>query len=120
MSRQPHLPAMMFALLLVVILTGCGADAQDSRELERFGLETDTSQRLVEIDEFVSGGPGKDDIPALTDPLFDDLADSSIPDDVDGVLVEIGADARFYPYNVMVWHEIANDLVDGRPIAVTF
>lgn len=88
--------------------------------MERFGLATDTSKRSVELDEFLSGGPPKDGIPALTEPKFDELGDSTVPDDVYGVLVEIGGDSRFYPYNVMVWHEIVNDIVGGRPIAVTF
>jgi hypothetical protein len=117
--------AVAAALLFVA---GCSADepaveqgsGAESREFERFGLATDTSTRLVELDEFISGGPPKDGIPALTDPRFDDLADSTIPDDVYGVLVEIGDEVRFYPYNVLVWHEIVNEVVGGRPIAVTF
>jgi hypothetical protein len=96
-----------------------GAEAE-SRELERFGLATDTSKRTAELDEFLSGGPPKDGIPALTGPEFVPLEESGIPDDIDGVLVEVGDDVRFYPYNIMVWHEIANDVVGGRPIAVTF
>jgi hypothetical protein len=107
-----------------LVLAGCGSGettaTDGERALERYGLATDTSKRLVEIDEFVSGGPAKDGIPALTDPLFDTLEKSEIPDDVDGVLVEIGADVRFYPYNVLVWHEIVNNVVGGTPVAVTF
>ncbi len=113
----------------VVLLGGCGvSDApeerteaeEEAREFERFDLATDTSKRIVELDEFISGGPPKDGIPALTDPLFDALDESTIPDDVFGVLVEIDDDVRFYPYNVLVWHEIVNEVVGGRAIAVTF
>ena len=118
-------------LLLGTALAGVGCASNDStpddsgaeaeaREMERFGLATDTSKRTVELDEFLSGGPPKDGIPALTGPEFVPLEESGIPDDIDGVLVEIGDDVRFYPYNIMVWHEIANDDVGGRPIAVTF
>jgi hypothetical protein len=107
---------------------GCSADEstvgpgpeEGSREFERFGLATDTSKRLVELDEFLSGGPPKDGIPALTDPGFETLGGSTIPDDVYGVLVEIEDDVRFYPYNILVWHEIINEVVGGTPIAVTF
>ena len=28
--------------------------------------------------------------------------------------------SRFYPYSIIVWHEIVNDTFDGIPIAVTF
>jgi hypothetical protein len=116
-------------LLLGIMLAGIGCASSDpeapraeaeSRELERFGLATDTSKRTVELDEFLSGGPPKDGIPALTEPDVIPLEESGTPDDIDGVLVEIGDDVRFYPYNIMVWHEIVNDVVGGRPIAVTF
>lgn len=112
----------------VLLVAGCSTDesgvgsepGEGSREFELFGLATDTSRRLVELDEFLSGGPPKDGIPALTDPLLETLDETTIPDDVYGVLVEIDGDARFYPYNILVWHEIANEVAGGRPIAVTF
>ncbi len=89
-------------------------------DLSAFDLATDTSRSLIDIDELVSGGPGKDDIPALSDPEFVALDESTIPDDVDGVLVERSGEKRFYPHNIMVWHEIADDEIDGEPYAVTF
>lgn len=36
------------------------------------------------------------------------------------MLVEIGGDARTYPIQILIWHEIANDTVGGVPVAVTF
>lgn len=118
---------ILFILLIPVGLTACAGQPGDpegsSSDAQAFmerGLRTETSSRTVELDEFVGGGPGKDDIPALTDPDFIELAESSIPDDVRGVLVEIGGEKRFYPYNVMVWHEVANDEIAGTPVAVTF
>jgi len=36
------------------------------------------------------------------------------------VIVEVGDDARAYPIQVLMWHEIANDTVGGLPLAVTF
>jgi hypothetical protein len=129
MSRAKIRVAVTLLLGTMLASSGCaasdsppddpGAEAE-SRELERFALTTDTSKRTVELDEFLSGGPPKDGIPALTEPDFVPLEESGIPDDIDGVLVEIGDDVRFYPYNIMVWHEIANDVVGDRPVAVTF
>ena len=29
-------------------------------------------------------------------------------------------DVRAYPLQIMMWHEIVNDTVDGIPVAVTF
>jgi len=32
----------------------------------------------------------------------------------------VGARARAYPVQILVWHEIANDVLGGRPLAVTY
>jgi Protein of unknown function (DUF3179) len=34
--------------------------------------------------------------------------------------LEINGDARAYPLAILMWHEIANDVVGGVPVAVTF
>ncbi len=36
------------------------------------------------------------------------------------ISLDFGGDARAYPLRVMMWHEIVNDMVDGRPVAVTY
>ncbi|MWG35769.1 DUF3179 domain-containing protein [Halomarina oriensis] len=68
----------------------------------------------------VSGGPGKDGIPAIDEPRFVDATAPAL-DDGDVVFgVEIDGDARAYPQDVLVWHEIVNDTVGGRPVSVTY
>ena len=70
--------------------------------------------------QIVSGGPGKDGIPALTNPSF--IAASAVeylgPNDlVLGVVVN--GEARAYPHNIGWWHEIVNDVIGGKPICAT-
>jgi len=36
------------------------------------------------------------------------------------VLFESGGDARAYPLQILVWHEIVNDVVGGEPVLITF
>jgi hypothetical protein len=36
------------------------------------------------------------------------------------IALEINGDARAYPLAILTWHEIANDVVGGVPVAVTF
>jgi len=74
----------------------------------------------VDISTILPGGPGKDGIPALVNPAFELVADVSYPDDAMGILVTIDGDTRYYPYAILVWHEIVNDRVGGKDIAVTF
>jgi hypothetical protein len=70
----------------------------------------------------VSGGPGKDGIPAVDEPSFwsPERADEYLdPGDVVFGVVR-GGEARAYPQRVLVWHEICNDAVGGDPVSVTY
>ena len=81
-----------------------------------------TAQCLIPQNLIVSGGPGKDGIPALTNPAVvpAETADTFlVPEDL--VLgVVINGEARAYPHGVLWWHEIINDVLGGRPILVSF
>lgn len=85
-------------------------------------FRTDFSRHTVDYAEILSGGPPKDGIPAIIDPRFDSVAEA------DGwlqpmepvILLQMGDEARAYPLQVLVWHEIVNDVVDGVPVLVTF
>jgi hypothetical protein len=72
-------------------------------------------------DAVASGGPGKDGIPPIDRPVFvpggqvDFLADD---DPVFGLVYR--GEARAYPQMVLVWHEIVNDTVAGKRVAVTY
>lgn len=83
---------------------------------------TATAQCLIPQNLIVSGGPGKDGIPALTNPAVvpAEAADTFlVPEDlVLGVVVN--GEARAYPHGVLWWHEIINDVLGGRPILVSF
>jgi hypothetical protein len=86
------------------------------------GWSTDFTQRTVAWEEILSGGPPKDGIPAIDAPVFEsvDAAATWLSDRDPVILFAAGADVRAYPLAVLIWHEIANDTVGGRPVAVTF
>jgi hypothetical protein len=76
---------------------------------------------LIDTAELLSGGPPPDGIPAIDRPKFLAADHVDFLDDEEPVLaLEIGDDARAYPLQVMTWHEIVNDTVDGVPVAVTY
>ncbi len=77
---------------------------------------------LVPIDEIISGGPPPDGIPPIDDPAFIPVenADEWLLADEPVVVLDVAGDARAYPVQVMIWHEIVNDVVGGVPIAVTY
>jgi len=83
---------------------------------------TDFSRTAVDFSEIMSGGPPRDGIPALDDPDFIAVAGESRLDPNEPVIaVELdGATPRAYPIRYLTWHEIVNDMVGSRSIAVTF
>ncbi|MEZ5220556.1 MAG: DUF3179 domain-containing protein [Ilumatobacteraceae bacterium] len=75
----------------------------------------------VSLFELTSGGPPPDGIPPIDEPRFVAAADVDfLADDEPVLAIEIDGDARAYPVQVMIWHEIVNDTVGGVPIAVTY
>lgn len=91
-----------------------------------FGAEsqfsTDFSRHTVPYSDVLSGGPPKDGIPAIDDPKFISVpaADEFLGDLEPVIFFQIGDDVRIYPLQILTWHEIVNDVVDGRPVTVTF
>ncbi len=76
---------------------------------------------LVDPGDLLSGGPPPDGIPAIDEPKFLRTDQVDFLDDVEPVIaLQIGVDARAYPMQIMTWHEIVNDTVDGVPVAVTY
>ena len=71
-------------------------------------------------DHILSGGPGKDGIPALNNPTFVRADQVDYVIDTDLVLgVVINGEARAYPENLGWWHEIVNDRFGDQGISVT-
>jgi hypothetical protein len=87
---------------------------------------TDFERAAVDFGEIRSGGPPKDGIPSIDDPLFAPL--DEVTGDSPGALAPsepvmslvVDGEARAYPLRVLMWHEIVNDTIDGMPIAVTY
>jgi len=86
------------------------------------GLKTNTAVTSIPLDLVLDGGPGKDGIPAIINPKFTSVAEAKkwLKDDADGIVVTVLKTTRFYPYNIIVWHEIVNDVLEKKPLVVTF
>ena len=97
-------------------------------ELERIAnyydeiQETDGVKHLIPLDQIVSGTVGKDVIPSIDNPKFDSVfaADTYLGDDGYGIDVEVAGEHRFYPYQILVWHEIVNEEFNGALLAITY
>ncbi|WP_146587319.1 DUF3179 domain-containing protein [Puniceibacterium confluentis] len=114
----------MFKALLIflTILTGAVAQAEPAywqQEWPRTDFERNSVKSWAEI---ISGGPGKDGIPALTSPGFHPVAQERRLEPREPVITLAlgGQTPRAYPIRYLTWHEIVNDTVGGVPVAVTY
>lgn len=109
---------MKLSLLLLAFLFISGSlFAQSLR-----GFKTDVSKRSIELDELIDGGPGKDGIPSIDNPQFISISEAAewVRDREPVIYLEINGDARAYPIQILIWHEIVNDVVLDIPVLVTF
>lgn len=84
-------------------------------------METNGVKHLIPLDKIKGGGPPKDGIPSIDDPVFAGVRDSQFMSDSDTVIgLYINGEARAYPLFILVWHEIVNDTVGDVPVAVTY
>jgi hypothetical protein len=88
--------------------------------LVRYFPNTDFSQADPALANAISGGPGKDGIPAIDNPTFVPLREFDRPDDVQAIVLVGLNETKVYPYNILTWHEIVNDVIDDTPVAITF
>lgn len=81
----------------------------------------DVSNASIPVDEILAGGPPKDGIPALSDPILLDAVDATNMQPNDRVLgIELDGIARAYPISILNWHEIVNDEINDQQYAITY
>jgi len=114
MQRQLLIPNLVFLSSLFLVGSYVLADED--------WPQTDFSRSTVDLKEIASGGPPKDGIPALDNPQFVSIrnANSWLDDREPVITVEIEGHARAYPLQILIYHEIVNDELNGHPISVTF
>ena len=85
------------------------------------GWKTDFDQTAVAFTEILSGGPPKDGIPSIDRPVFLPASQDSTLEPLEPVIrLQVGDDIRAYPLRILTFHEIVNDVVGGKPVAVTY
>jgi len=112
----------MVIAAITLWIYGSSAIAQPVTDFWKYEWpNTDFSKTSIEFIEILSGGPPKDGIPAIDNPVFIPVSKVTNLKDTEPVIgVEINGVARAYPLQILIWHEIVNDVVVGVPIAVTF
>lgn len=109
--------ATLFGVLCMVTIAAANPDIW-----KRSGwAETDFSKTSIDFAEILSGGPPKDGIPSIDDPVFRPASEiKGIAATEPVIRLEVNGDLRAYPLQVLTWHEIVNDTIGGVPVAVTY
>ena len=116
------LPTSTEGIVMIVDADEAERALQKYENLLRATWATDFTRATISFDEIMTGGPPKDGIPSIDDPQFESVstADEWL-DDLEAVqVVDLNGDARAYPVQVMVWHELVNDTVGGEPVVITY
>jgi hypothetical protein len=109
MTRQlktgPRALATLGALLTLITPLAC-SDTQSPASVEEEDLSCSINSSLIQ-----NGGPGKDGIPALTNPTFVQQNEAGaayvrVDDRVAGIIID--GEAFAIPLNIFWWHEIVN------------
>lgn len=83
---------------------------------------TNTEKTIVDFGEIYWTGLGKDGVPAIRNPWFVSISAAGfwLADNDPVISVMIGDEAKAYPLEILIWHEIVNDSVGGVEVVVTF
>ncbi len=122
--RKPLWLLVAVALLMGQIVgpPAVRATAPERPPFDTSEWKTDFGKHSVPFSEIMSGGPPKDGIRAIDRPEFVGVgaADGWLKPREPVILFVHGPDARAYPLQILIWHEIVNDTVGGLPVAITF
>jgi len=82
--------------------------------------EVSTSFGLDEL--IIDSGVNNDSLPAIDDPIFESVAsaDTYLENDGLGIALTENKIARFFPFQILVWHHIVNDVWGRVPILVSY
>src|SRR6056297_2021662 len=110
----------LLRVLIIILMIMPAADQLAAQGLQ--GFDTNTSKKSIDLDELLNGGPGKDGIPSINNPKFvsQEQAARWIGEQEPVIALEIDGEARAYPIQILIWHEIVNDELSGVPVLVTF
>lgn len=119
---------VLLIIFAATITLSCGGSSKPNvtaidNNGDSAGGDANTTGWLIPVDEVKDGGPGKDGIPSIDDPIFTDVngVDPSILKDDDLVMgIVKNGEVKAYPYPIMNWHEIVNDKFNGEPITINY
>jgi hypothetical protein len=117
--------AAVLIVMAFLAFNGASSPATDSpgtnnNQIISPSTNDEETKHIVPLDQIVNGGPPRDGIPSIDNPKFVSANDATLQDSDLVLGLNINGDIRAYPLNILVWHEIVNDVVGDIPVAITY
>ena len=108
---------IMLLILLVLVILSAGLLFDNS-----VAAVTGEDRLDLFAEEAISGGPPPDGIPPIEDPDYISMEDAEMELANSSVVFVFEAedDVFIYPQNILVWHEIVNEEIDGEKMIITY
>ena len=127
LGGAPVLAGIFMVIVGVLALVGAQSPAQSQdncspTNLNTANWSTNFCNSQVDFSEILVGNPVKNGIPSVTEPAMESVEEAAnwLSDNSPVIALELEGEARAYPLAILMWHEIANDVIAGKPVAVTF
>ncbi len=117
-------PAHILSLILTFAMFWIAIPTLEAQSTPRFKdwPNTDFENSVINLSEIRSGGPPKDGIPSIDHPEFVSVDSAmnwlNLREPV--IVLDVLGEAKAYPLQILIWHEIVNDMLNDRFVAVTF
>ncbi|MCK5103382.1 MAG: DUF3179 domain-containing protein, partial [Cyclobacteriaceae bacterium] len=128
-SKSIALNFVKLIIIPIILLVSCDDNSTESGGTGGGGTNgggangngTVSPDWLIPLNEVLDGGPGKDGIPALENPENKGINQITFLSDNDLVVgFQFGDQVRAYPHKILDWHEIINDELNGKKVAITY
>ncbi len=104
---------LLACLAILFLLIGCRDTVSSSTQI--------SGEWLIPQNEVFDGGPGKDGIPAISNPSLVGNSSINFMKNDDLVIgVKLDGEIRGYPHSILDWHEIINDKINDNYFSITY
>lgn len=112
----------------VVLKEVVKSSVNETKKEQKFlssSLKTNTSKSSIDLSQVLSWWPWKNGIPAINKTKFLSIEEAEekmeyLSLESRWISIKTDTSAKFYPYEILYWHEIVNDTVWNKDLAITF
>ncbi|MCH7850289.1 MAG: DUF3179 domain-containing protein [Nanoarchaeota archaeon] len=115
MKKVYYVPGLIVIFIIIIFFY-----VRPTSEDYDFKINSTSEEINFIRNNLVSGGPPKDGIPSIDNPIYLSSAEADLDDDDVVFGVNYNGFVAAYPKSIMFWHEIVNEEVNGEKISLTY